>query len=485
MDKKKNTMSFQFNSNDRKHDNDRKRDVDQKKKVVDIDDNKQISYQPDKEVNVRSKQEKYESDAYMSDNDEQRNNIYAFHRDEYQEPIHQLNESNYADDAHYKDQSYKDQGYKNQSYKDQSYKEQSYKEQSYSYNRNWGDDSGTDSQLESSYFSDNHRIPLSRYNHRKKRIRKSSASSGTTYNQINNSIWASVRNSSKIVVTAGSAILIGILLGLIVLSIFSNLEENERTGTNQGEQALPNHTSMPGQDENTSGEEANEGEGLILDPSGNPPAGEAAGETLLPPRLYFVVQAGVFSEESAAQEVVSSMQSAGRAGIYLENETPYRTYIGMTGNRDDAQRLSSYFEQQDIEFFVRQHETPAFISLHPAAEQVETEALKSFLDRGDQLLEKVNQAASQGVADEEYQLSSDEWSAIQEAHRLFLEESHDLSPNWKEGEEWIGEMVLQLTEAVNTLETFRTQQHTSFLWKVQQHSLQYLKQYEEWLRQAS
>lgn len=293
-----------------------------------------------------------------------------------------------------------------------------------------------------------------------------------------------LKRSSKVFIVAGAAIGVGILLGMMVLSIFSNLGQKGQTqlpgGTysnkppQQGQDSFPVDSSN--KEETSDQVTESDGDTRLLIPSEN----VQDGTVQLSARSYFVVQAGVFSDLTAAREVKQKHISGGWAGWLLENSAPYRFYTGLSTTKEDATLIGRYYQEQGVEVYVKEHMTSEQIEARIESDDDSLKLFPSFLTKGDQLLAKLGEISSRGIMNEEYMLSLAEWNELKELHRVFLLEGQQVFATWTENEKTFGEqMMLQMTTGVNALEEFRKQNHVTYLWRVQQASLDYVHQYEQ------
>lgn len=299
------------------------------------------------------------------------------------------------------------------------------------------------------------------------------------------SLFSRLKGSSKVIFVAGAAIGVGLLLGMMVLSIFSNLDQDVPTqipsGSNNNPQQHGQETSPTNTTNRDVGTTSDEDTPLII-PSGN----VEDGTIQLSSRSYFVVQAGVFSDLDAAREVKQLHVSDGWAGLLLEGSEPYRLYTGISMTKEDAKLIGRYYQEHGIEVYVKEHLTPNLSEAKIEADENSLRLFPVFLIKGDQLLAKLGEISAKGIMNEEYQLSLAEWNEVKELHRVYLQEGQLVFATWTENEKSFGEqMMFQMTSGVNALEEFRNQNHVTYLWQVQQSALQYVNQYEQMIEKLS
>jgi hypothetical protein len=284
-------------------------------------------------------------------------------------------------------------------------------------------------------------------------------------------LFKKLKTSSKVFLTAGAAIGVGILIGMMVLSVFSNFADAPVSQATNTSQNTTEATTVVGNEEGTILGDAT----LEIIPSGN----VQDGTVQLPTRSYYVVQAGAFSEVESGRRTLDIHKSNGWAGLLLEEGAPYRFYIGLAGSKEDASQLSAYYNNQGVETYVKEHLTPHVKEAKVQVDENVLQLLPAFLTKGDQLIIKLGKVTATGIQDPTYTLSPEEWKSIQELHMTFLQEGKQLFSKWGGDEKKYGEqMVHNLNTGVNALEAFQKKQHVSYLWQVQQSSLNYMNEYE-------
>lgn len=296
-----------------------------------------------------------------------------------------------------------------------------------------------------------------------------------------------VKKSTRLFLVASSAIIVGLILGIAVLNIFSNLAEEP----NQAE-ASPIGTSSPTLQERleAQGAQGNPSDAMgqssaqsskgveTLDPSA-PPATAGTGELQWPSRTYYFVQAGAFSSSQAAQVMLQEYKDQGYPGTMLEQGNSFHLFVGVSGTKEEAQSLSQYYEEQGMESYVKELSFPQ-VSFSSNGQESQWELFASLLGTGDQLVTLLSRFASQGLKEGQYEITAEEWKSLQELHKDYLHTEKRVWGDWEGRERQTGEeMNKQLSTAVNAIETYRQQKHRSFLWQSQQALLHYVQAYYE------
>jgi hypothetical protein len=347
-------------------------------------------------------------------------------------------------------------------------------------------ETGSNEQWESEYFRRSPSLPLSRSHKRNKNDLWKTKGYRARENK---DFFMSLKKSSKVLLIAGSAIGVGLLFGMIALSIFSNLSDGKAEPTaivNKNNQDPSTPQDSRNQDKTPTSEDTNL-DGASSESGGeseNPqlvPTGQVQGNIIeLPSRSYYVVQAGAFTEESAGKMMIEEYKQKGWPGMLLGEKSPYRLYVGMSQTKEGAMLVGRYFQEQNVQIYVKEHLTLPVSQVEVQAKEEVLQLLPAFLAKGDQLVAKLGEISSNGIMDAEYELKLEEWNRVQELHRNFIQEGKPLFSNWPGKQKQIGEqMIRHLNIGVNALETYRKQSHVTYLWQVQQASLQYLNEYEQ------
>lgn len=284
--------------------------------------------------------------------------------------------------------------------------------------------------------------------------------------------YGRLKSSSKLFFTIGSAVGLGLVMGMMVLNIFSSLNEKSSSLSVEGNRnPIENREGV--QVPSTLQEEP-----PLLIPSGN-----IEGKSVqLPSRSYYVVQAGAFSDKTMAGEGLSNQRQQGWAGLLLGESPPYRLYVGISSSREEAMLLGQFYREKNMEIYVKDHQ---IAQVSGAVVEISEEALNylpSFITKGDQLLTKMGQISARGIMNPSSSFNEEEWKQLQEQHRSFLQEGQVLFAEWEGNGGQTGQrMIHQITEGMNALEIYQKQKHVSYLWKVQQASLQYIEAYEQFI----
>lgn len=157
---------------------------------------------------------------------------------------------------------------------------------------------------------------------------------------------STVKHGTRLLFVVCSAILIGLLFGFSVLSLFS-------TQSNDGEdqRAALEMTDTERQQASGLGQSETETDAR-MDEFERPQVYTDGPERLS--LAYYAVQAGVFTDAAYATEMVKQYQLNGWP-TRLTQQEPYRLYVGVARTREGAQAIGNIFAEQGLDIYVREH----------------------------------------------------------------------------------------------------------------------------------
>lgn len=277
-----------------------------------------------------------------------------------------------------------------------------------------------------------------------------------------------LKSSSKALLITCLAVGIGVMFGMVVLSIFSSMDENAKqtdhpeSTWNQNEYA--DHISN-------------------VDPSAqaqnsNTPTIEATVQ--LGSRSYHVIQAGAFSEYSAIEKLANQYSQKGWPSLILD-KSPYRLYLGVSSTKEDALLLGKYYEDRGATIYVKEHNsTPVENGIIHTKSSEALQLFPKWLNLGDKLMNELTRASTNGLIQSNYKLNNEKWGNIQELHRQFLEAGNKVVQGLGEEEKVIcQEMMSQMSMAVNAIQKNINGKQEAYYWQVQKSTLAYIKSFEK------
>jgi len=284
-----------------------------------------------------------------------------------------------------------------------------------------------------------------------------------------------------------SAVSLGLLFGFIVLTVF--MQEQSTAEISPSLPGLPQ--ASPALTANTS-----------ADGSQNPQAQESNTTAVpvaikVPEQSLFMVQAGVFSDKTAANAAVLPLEKQGFPHLIYETGGKQHLFVATATTRDDTLGLASYFKGKQLEVYVKEVKLPGAdgqIQVRQAASSQALapvkESLDSFLLLGVDMARKLSLYSSRAAngSGEQSGITQAEEANLRESHRRFLEQSRVLQPALPgELSTYLTEMVNGMNQAVTALSESKaaTASNESHAWQVQKGVLTFLESYVHFVQTAN
>jgi stage II sporulation protein B len=172
-------------------------------------------------------------------------------------------------------------------------------------------------------------------------------------------------NIKQLLLSIGGAILVGAVMGFSILNLFF-----ADSSTFHSSKSIDDHLPHPLSAQS-------------VPKQGNPPAPSATIASSLPRLEVVLLQAGNFEERSGAQKMLQSYQTHGLAAV-MSDQSPYRVFLGIGLNRDDALKLSSIYQKQDIHVYLKE------LGIEGSAatlSQTDRKKLSTMIQTGNQLVQ--------------------------------------------------------------------------------------------------
>ncbi|MBA4496151.1 hypothetical protein ACFO25_11945 [Paenactinomyces guangxiensis] len=270
-------------------------------------------------------------------------------------------------------------------------------------------------------------------------------------------------NMLQLVLSIGGAILIGTVMGFSVLQLF--FSDRSVHSTYSIDNHLPHATEAK-----KKGDSA-------------PPSTTAAGLTL-PPLKVVMMQAGNFSEKGGAEKTVHDYRTRGLAAV-MSQKAPYRIFLGIGLNRDDALKLSAIYQQQDVHVYLKELN----IQGKPDSLQDETVAqLSSMIQTGHRLLEQLGKLSVLHI-DNDSNKTPSSFSFNQELtaqYRKFVTESQTVESALPEkARESLSDMISAMDLAIQSGQEAEKNPSQALLWQIQEGLLRYATSYEQFVQAVS
>ena len=271
------------------------------------------------------------------------------------------------------------------------------------------------------------------------------------------------------VASIAGAIATGVLFGLFVMQLFTNLMLNSEVPpvTDRHEQTDAPPVSLPGDDTAV-----------------GPDVEARATAVSLPSNTVYMLQYGVFSSADGAYAAIDQLQKAGIASAYEAGER-HIVYAGLTPDRNSALLLSNQLAGMNLETYVKTYERPAVQSLRWG--KADGSRIEAYFSAGAELARTVSLLTL--VHLEEKELTNFEDATIQAlaaSHQEWKMLAGELAKEVPEqAQEVYQRMNNALTTAAESLFAYRKNPAVSYLWQAQSAVMNYVIQEKSLLRELS
>jgi hypothetical protein len=262
----------------------------------------------------------------------------------------------------------------------------------------------------------------------------------------------------------GGAVITGFLMGLVLLSFFAQEDGISKfyaplmggTKTEQSDTQAPSTLK-------DSPSETSDFNGVAVE---------------LPSQPYFMVQAGVFGEESGANLLIDQLKIQGYEAMLLPTSTDFRVYIGTAGTKEDASLVASYFKGQNIEVYVKDFAIPSVNSLKLASSEADPAPIVTFLQEGEKLyqqLSHLHSGAINGTTSQSTTLAGDlsRWMNSVGQFRQALPTNSQIQ---------VEQMLIHMKEAVALQLSYETDPSIDKVWRSQARLMKYVVTTQQWVQ---
>lgn len=296
----------------------------------------------------------------------------------------------------------------------------------------------------------------------------------------------------RIFLTTGGAVAVGLIFGIMVLTIFSQeqFKTSYRSVLSDTVQTLTAQSTDQGEQKTHS-----TGTPLLQEADGSavPSAPADASQSVslqLPELKMFVAQAGVFQADTPAEAAAAPLTQKGLPHLLYNDSSKQYMFAAAATNREAALGFASNIKDKGIEVYVKEFSFPAFhgaVQMGQSTDAANHLDLPVFFSKGRELVEALS--ANSGLVITA-QPASGEVAKIKETHRKFLE-SGKVSALPAEWQPHFQQMVNGLNQAVTARDKMaeastgqKTQSAEQYAWQVQAGILTYLESYMKWIQQV-
>lgn len=255
----------------------------------------------------------------------------------------------------------------------------------------------------------------------------------------------------KLVVTSGSAVLVGLLMGFFILKLFVV--------------APPPHTNAI---------DAHLKEGKREQPEAV--TEKVPHEVVLPAVAVVWVQGGVYESEERAEKLANEKRQRGRAAVVRPVDNQFRVFYGVGMNREEALTLASLLRDEGTEVYLKDDLPIRETSISGAPGD-----LNALIEAGEQIIGAVAPLSVQGLGgDDVSQTVKGKLKRVEEAYRRFQNAFNALEKALDGRQrQAVHDLKESLSEVVNGAEAYAGEPSPSSLWKIQEGIMRYFIAYDQ------
>ena len=233
-----------------------------------------------------------------------------------------------------------------------------------------------------------------------------------------------------LIIASVSAIIVGISLGITMLTLFTGTDEQAASAEIMG-------------------------------------ASAAVSDVRLSDMRVEFVQGGAFSTYEKGKEMATAFQDRGQAGILASNTENYYLFIGLGTNREGADKISLLYQQDGHETYVKTHAVAG-------VEYLVDKKVSAFINQGVALHEQLTQATVMGLTSSATSIEK----LVEETNKWY---TNQIVIDQVEGAEKgkMAEFAIHVHKASEFLNQYRESNSSTSLWKAQQKLLEAVIAYEQ------
>jgi stage II sporulation protein B len=266
-------------------------------------------------------------------------------------------------------------------------------------------------------------------------------------------------NVKQLLLSIGGAILVGAVMGFSVLNLFF-----ADSSTFHSAKSIDGHLPEPLSAQS-------------VPRSGNPPLSSATSDSSLPRLEVVLLQAGNFEERNGAQKMLQSYQTHGLAAV-MSDQSPYRVFLGIGLNRDDALKLSSIYQRQDIHVYLKELGIAGNAS---TLSQTDRKKLSAMIQTGNQLVQALGSLSVRDIHTNTGQVSNS--FAFQpnftQSYRQWVTDCQTIEASLPVGARApLTDMTRALDQAIQSGQEAQKHPSQALLWQIQAGLVRYVVAYE-------
>lgn len=271
----------------------------------------------------------------------------------------------------------------------------------------------------------------------------------------------------KISASIAGAAITGVLLGVLVLSLFNGFGDGDTVaGTEQDITGTTDQNAQP----------VNGTVGGTINASGNQVGLAYAGKT------YSFLQHGLFSVQQGADQAKADLVQQGLAAA-SEQADRFYVFAGMAMDKESAKNLSQKLkEQYQLDIYVKDYDIPAVEAISWSGNG---DTLKSYLEQSDKLLQSINLLSVMNLeSDSPAPLDDSTLQSVSQAHSAWSQTANTVAQEAGDAHKaLVQRMNSAMTSAKASLDEYKKNPSAAMLWQAQTYTLQFVIAQKELLTQ--
>lgn len=269
----------------------------------------------------------------------------------------------------------------------------------------------------------------------------------------------------KLLLSASSAVITGVLLGTVILNMFPGSPDSTvPSGETPAVTEIP-QSELPGQ--------GGDNGSIAAQHNGDSAAGmPVLSSVQLASADYYFLQNGVFSSEESAAEAQAILREKGLASI-VDASDGYRVYAGFSNNRDEALFLSNWIQEQELETYIKPVSRPAVTMIEwPEGNH---QSFESYINGSSDLIHTMNAWTSQLLRNQSQSVTNDQLTELKAMHQAWSNHAVSVA-NSAAGDlgSHLGKMNAFMNTAVESFSEYAKNPYETYLWQAQAAMMHYI-----------
>lgn len=235
---------------------------------------------------------------------------------------------------------------------------------------------------------------------------------------------------------AFSAVIVGVFMGMIVLTMFTNSKAQETSEQTQGNLEEANAVSS---DKTSAVQNLN----------------------------LHIIQGGAFSSKESASDTVNRLQNKGFPAVLHQADDKFYLFIGAAMKKPQAEKIGDLYKQKDQDVYIKT------LQIQAHADDLKKET-KKFLQKSRTVLNGLIKGSARGLISGETAFSNQQWQQFEQNYRQWQKSSKSQSlPSNGQA------LSKNMEKAVKHIQNNRKKPQTQQLWQAQKQLLKVALQYKD------